>query len=72
MNMKMGDAEYRKLLSKWSNLYWKSRARRRELDEINARLEAAELQDSRECRIADVVDDYTEAMACGDMSGAEL
>lgn len=72
MNMTMGDPAYRALLSRWSRLKQAQEAHRAQLEEIDALLTAAELADSRVCRIADVVDDYTEAMAHGDMSGAEL
>lgn len=74
-NMTMGDAEYRRLLNRYISLSRSEQlthSMRAALAQMNARLEAAELQDSRVCRIADVVDDYAEAVACGDMSGAEL
>lgn len=69
--MKIGDREYRALLHHYNSLAGKFPPDAG-LAEMNARLEAAELADSRVCRIADVVDDYAEAVARGDMSGAEL
>lgn len=72
MNMTMGDATYRALLNRYLRLKQTFPATPEAvLEEINARLTAAELAGSV-CRIADVVDDYAETMAHGDMSGAEL
>lgn len=75
MNMTMGDAAYREMLNRYvrlSRILHQTPAMRAALVEMSAQLEAVELAHSRACRIADVVDDYAEAVACGDLSGAEL
>lgn len=71
MNMTMGDATYRALLNRYLRLKQTFPATPEAvLEEINARLEAAELEGTV-YRIRDIVNDYDQAVA-GDLSGAEL